>query len=149
MRCLVASDDEERGQHCREVLLRGGLDCPGTQLVTLDLAAERASRLAPDLSIVYLSGDLERGLTIIRELAVNVSTVLAKLHRECGLIDLRLAAGDLAHLLDLKPNYSVADVCQNLARMDRAMFERCFVQHGSGVHLLPAPRTADQLSSIN
>ena len=229
MRCLVATDDSKRGQHCREVLLRGGLDCPPAQVVSLDLAAERASRLAPDLSIVVLSGDLERGLTTIRELgamlrtqvlvvgpahdpkfilralhegtdeyldeaifdqelteaiirtkgrqaeeqraanetgriisvlapsggsgastlAVNLTAALAKQHGGCGLIDLQLTAGDLAPLLDLKPSYSLADVCENLARMDREMFERCFVRHASGVHLLAAPRSREQATQVN
>ncbi len=229
MRCLVASDDSKRGQHCREIVLRGGLDCPPAQVVSLELAAERASRLAPELTVVVLSGDLEHGLTTVRELrsmlrtqivvvgpahdpkfilrtlhdgtdeyldetivdqelaeaiirtkarqaedqrsaaetgriisvvapsggsgastlAVNLGAVLAKRQGGCGLIDLRLAAEDLAPLLDLKPTYTLADVCGNLDRMDRAMFERCFVRHASGVQLLAAPRSLDQTSPIS
>ena len=53
---------------------------------------------------------------------------------------LRISSGDLASLLDLKPVYSVADVCENLSRVDQGMFEQCFVRHSSGVHLLAAPR---------
>ena len=47
-------------------------------------------------------------------LAVNVATVLAKEHKSAALIDLKLQAGDLAALLDLKPTYTLADLCQNV-----------------------------------
>ena len=49
-------------------------------------------------------------------LAVNVATVLAKEHKTALLIDLKLQAGDLAALLDLKPTHTLADLCQNVAR---------------------------------
>ena len=35
--------------------------------------------------------------------AANLGIVLAEKHRECGLVDLRLSAGDLASMLDLRP----------------------------------------------
>jgi pilus assembly protein CpaE len=73
-------------------------------------------------------------------LAANIATVLAAKHQSVALFDLKLEQGDLAALLDLKPAYSLADVCQNTARMDRVLFERSLVRHSSGVHLLAAPR---------
>jgi pilus assembly protein CpaE len=74
-------------------------------------------------------------------LAANVATVLAREHKKVALFDLKLHAGDLAALLDLKPTHTLADLCQNAARMDRIMFERSLVQSISGVHLLAPPRT--------
>jgi pilus assembly protein CpaE len=73
-------------------------------------------------------------------LAANVATVLAGKHRSCALVDLKLEAGDLAALLDLKPAHTLADLCQNLSRLDRVMFERSLARHASGVHLLAPPR---------
>ncbi|HEX5271182.1 MAG TPA: hypothetical protein VFW33_11865, partial [Gemmataceae bacterium] len=73
-------------------------------------------------------------------LAANIATVFAKQHKKSLLIDLKLEAGDLAALLDVRPTYTLADLCQNLARLDKAIFERCLVQHESGVHLLAPPR---------
>jgi pilus assembly protein CpaE len=73
-------------------------------------------------------------------LAVNIATALAAKHKTIALFDMKLEQGDLATLLDLKPTYSLADVCQNAARMDRVLFERSLVRHASGVHLLAAPR---------
>jgi pilus assembly protein CpaE len=73
-------------------------------------------------------------------LAVNVAAVLAKEHKTSLLFDLKLASGDLAALLDLKPTHNLAELCQNVARMDRIMFERSLVTHASGIHLLAPPR---------
>ena len=73
--------------------------------------------------------------------AVNVAAALAtaKDAKPVGLIDLKLESGDLASLLDLKPSHTLADLCQNVARLDRTMFERSLVAHASGVRLLAAP----------
>ncbi|HUT12990.1 MAG TPA: AAA family ATPase, partial [Thermoguttaceae bacterium] len=71
--------------------------------------------------------------------AANVATVLAQHHGQSALIDLRLAAGDLASMLDLKPARTICDLCDHLARVDQSMFEQFFTRHASGVHLLAAP----------
>ena len=59
-------------------------------------------------------------------LAANIATLLAKEYKKSLLLDLKLEAGDLAALLDVKPTYTLADLCQNIARLDRAIFERCW-----------------------
>jgi pilus assembly protein CpaE len=81
-------------------------------------------------------------------LAVNLATVLAKQHKIAALIDLKLETGDLAALLDLKPTYTLADLCHNIARMDRTLFERSLTRHASGVHLLGAPRHYDDIARV-
>jgi pilus assembly protein CpaE len=72
-------------------------------------------------------------------LAVNIAATLAKEHKSTVLMDLKLEAGDLSALLDLKPTHTIADICQNVARLDRVMFERSLTRHTSGVHLLASP----------
>jgi pilus assembly protein CpaE len=72
-------------------------------------------------------------------LAANLAVVLAKEHKSASLIDMKLESGDLASLLDLKPTYTLADLCQNASRLDRVMFERSLVKHESGVSLLASP----------
>ena len=74
-------------------------------------------------------------------LAVNLATALAKDHKSCLLFDLNLGTGDLASLLDLKPTHTLADLCRNSTRMDRAIFERSLVRHTSGVSLLAPSRS--------
>jgi pilus assembly protein CpaE len=73
-------------------------------------------------------------------LSVNLAAVLAKEHQRCALIDLKAGRGDLAALLDLKPAFTLADLCLNLSRLDRAMFEKVLIAHPCGVHLLGAPQ---------
>jgi pilus assembly protein CpaE len=73
-------------------------------------------------------------------LAANLAALLAKQHSTCALLDLKLEAADLAALLNLKPTHTLADLCANAAKLDQVMFERSLVKHGSGIHLLAAPR---------
>ena len=81
-------------------------------------------------------------------LAANLATVLAKQHKTAALIDLKLETGDLAALLDLKPTYTLADLCHNIARMDRTLFEHSLTRHDSGVALLSAPRHYDDIARV-
>jgi pilus assembly protein CpaE len=81
-------------------------------------------------------------------LAANLATVLAKEYKKSLLIDLKLEAGDLAALLDVRPTYTLRDLCENVARLDRVIFERCLVQHDSGVHLLAPPRNIADTRAI-
>jgi pilus assembly protein CpaE len=216
MRTFIISDSERFNTVAREVLLRQGYDCPAAYMVPIDHAAEQLAPAQPELVLLVLPGDVERGLAALGELrslttgrlllvgptadsklvlralrmgaddyideaeveaeleaalrrhkgesaapvelgrtiailapsggsgcstlAVNVATVLAKVHESAVLWDLKLEAGDLAALLDLKPTHTLADVCQNVTRLDRVMFERCLVRHASGVQLLAPPR---------
>jgi pilus assembly protein CpaE len=71
---------------------------------------------------------------------VNLATVLARDHERSALFDLKPGRGDLAALLDLKPTFNLADLCLNVARLDRAMFEKALVQHPCNVHLLASPQ---------
>jgi pilus assembly protein CpaE len=82
-------------------------------------------------------------------LVVNVAAVLAKQNQSCALLDFKLQGGDLAALLDLKPTHTLADLCQNAARMDRLMLERSLVRHESGVHLLAAPQNFADIAFVD
>jgi pilus assembly protein CpaE len=72
-------------------------------------------------------------------LAVNLAVVLAAERQRCALVDLKPGVGDLAALLDLKPEHTLADLCLNPALVDEAMLEKAGVTHSSGVCLLAAP----------
>jgi len=73
-------------------------------------------------------------------MAVNIATVLAQDHGKCALIDLKPGKGDLAALLDLNPSFHLAELCQNVTRLDQTMFEKVMARHASGVHLLASPQ---------
>jgi pilus assembly protein CpaE len=75
--------------------------------------------------------------------AANLAVTLAKQHKSVGLIDFKLATGDLASLLDLRPVHTLADLFPSLEQIDRSIFERTLVRHDTGVHLLASPRRYD------
>src|SRR5438093_5468631 len=54
----------------------------------------------------------------------------------------------MASLHYLKPTYTLADVCQNITRLDPLMFEGSLVRHSSGVHLLVPPRQITDIKYI-
>jgi pilus assembly protein CpaE len=81
-------------------------------------------------------------------IAANIATVLAKEHKQTALMDMKLEAGDLAALLDLKPSHTLADLCQDVSRMDRTLFERTLARHSSGVHLLAPPRRLSDVRHV-
>jgi len=81
-------------------------------------------------------------------IAANLAAALAKHHKSTALIDLKLEAGDLSALLDLKPTFTLADLCRNASKLDRVMFDRSLAQHESGVSLLAAPHHLEDIASI-
>ena len=81
-------------------------------------------------------------------IAANLATALAKDHKSAGLIDLKLEAGDLSALMDLKPTFTLSDLCRNASKLDRVMFERSLVKHSSGVGLLAAPHHLEDIGLI-
>lgn len=77
-------------------------------------------------------------------IAANVAVTLAQKYSGCALVDLNLETGDQVALLDLKPAYSLAELCRKIDRLDLSLLNGCLVRHESGVHLLAAPlRLAD------
>ncbi len=133
--------------------LRGAID---DYLDRTDLEAELMAALARWRSTLMRQEQAGKLIAVLAPsggsgsstLAVNLATVLAKLHKIAALIDLKLETGDLAALLDLKPTYTLADLCLNIERMDRTLFERSLTRHTSGVHLLSAPRHYDDISRV-
>ena len=69
-----------------------------TRQAKVDAIASLSGRV---ISVLSPSGG--SGASVV---AANLATVLAQEHGAVGLLDLRLAVGDLAHLLDLKPTHS-------------------------------------------
>lgn len=109
------------------------------------LQAELPAQAEPARTIALLAPSGGSGSST---LAANIAVVLAREHKSTLLFDLKLGAGDLAALLNLKPTHTLADLCQNVARMDRTMFERALVRHTSGVSLLAPPRNLADLRLV-
>ncbi|WZP00653.1 hypothetical protein EP7_002302 [Isosphaeraceae bacterium EP7] len=109
------------------------------------MAADAAAPSEPGRLIVFLSPNGGSGSST---LAASLAVVLAKAHGHVGLLDLKLETGDLASLLDVRPTFTLADLCQNASRLDRVMFERSLVKHESGVHVLAPPQKLADVASV-
>ncbi len=73
-------------------------------------------------------------------IAVNLACSLAANDdHSVALVDLDLALGDADVFLDTIPEYTLADVAQNISRLDLTLLKKSLTRHSSGVHLLPRP----------
>lgn len=64
------------------------------------------------------------------------------------LVDLNLQAGDLPLFLGVEPQYSMADLVENRARLDDELLARYITPHSSSLSLLAAPKEADSADDI-
>src|SRR6056297_2681895 len=83
-------------------------------------------------------------------LAVNMGCVLAtEPGTSVALVDLDMALGDADVFLDAIPDYTLADVAQNISRLDIQLLKRSLTKHSSGLYLLPRPVELHDTVSIN
>lgn len=81
--------------------------------------------------------------------AVNLGCVLAaQPNNSVVLLDLDLALGDADVFLDSIPDYTLADVVQNISRLDIQLLKRSLTKHSSGLFLLPRPVELHDMPSI-
>lgn len=72
--------------------------------------------------------------------AVNLACSLAAdKSNSVVLIDLDVALGDADVFLDTIPEYTLADVAQNVSRLDLTLLKKSLTKHSTGLHLLPRP----------
>ena len=82
-------------------------------------------------------------------LATNVAHTLARQGQKVLLIDLNLHSGDAyLFLMDRPPPTSLADICENFARLDGRFLETSAVKTGAGLHFLSSPSTPTQVDLI-
>jgi pilus assembly protein CpaE len=81
--------------------------------------------------------------------AVNLACALASdRDHSVVLVDLDVALGDCDVFLDTIPEYTLADVAQNVARLDLTLLKKSLTKHSSGVHLLPRPVQLEDVQLI-
>ncbi|MEX2237135.1 MAG: AAA family ATPase [Dehalococcoidia bacterium] len=82
-------------------------------------------------------------------LSVNLAAALAQ---ETGhsvvLCDLDPSFGDVATLLDLKPEFTLLDTVNNLGFLNRGNIREFTTRHPSGISVLPGPRTFESWNEI-
>jgi len=72
--------------------------------------------------------------------ASNMGCILASERgRSVALLDLDLALGDADVFLNVIPDYTLADVVQNVSRLDIQLLKKSLTKHSSGLYLLPRP----------
>lgn len=82
--------------------------------------------------------------------AVNIGCMLAQRDgNSVALMDLDLAVGDADVFLDAIPDYTLADVTQNVSRLDFTLLKRSLTKHSTGLYLLPRPVELGDMSIIN
>ena len=84
-------------------------------------------------------------------LSSNLSSNLSNgpwCRKPVALVDLDFRYGQLATLLDVQADYTVADLCDTAEHLDAAMIEKAMVKHASGVHLLARPHQFSQADQI-
>jgi pilus assembly protein CpaE len=72
MRVLVASDDEQVAQRIWQIVARTGLEGATGHTISLELVADRASRLVPELLVLVLPSDPASALRALRETSNTV-----------------------------------------------------------------------------
>lgn len=91
-----------------------------------------------------------RGGVGCTSLAINLGCTLADdKQNNVAMLDLDLALGDADVALDLIPTHTLADVAQNVARIDLQFLKRSLCQHATGLALLPHPVRIEELGLIH
>ncbi|MCS7239007.1 MAG: AAA family ATPase [Thermoguttaceae bacterium] len=82
-------------------------------------------------------------------IAVNLACALAAREKNSVvLVDLDLALGDADLLLDTLPDYTIADLAQNITRLDYTLLKRSLTRHACGLYLLPRPMQLEDIPLV-
>jgi len=81
--------------------------------------------------------------------ATNLAVTLARRGQTTLLVDFDLTAGDVALLLDLTPSFGVADVLENVHRLDRDLLNGMILTHKSGLRVLCASEDPDRATDVD
>ena len=109
------------------------------------LAALRSPSLEPGKMVAIIGTSGGCGSSTV---AVNLAASVCKKHGRCGLVDMHLQKGDLAALLNIRPSYTLADLCRNSEALDYELFDKIAAHHPSGIQLLSAPLEYDDIEYI-
>ncbi len=83
-------------------------------------------------------------------IATNIASVLSKYEKkDVILFDLNLKLGNSALFFDVKPQYSIIDVANNIDNIDTTLFKNTLPTHSSGVRILIGPSRIEEAESIN
>lgn len=155
---LLAASESSDGQQILKAIRAGA-----REFLTLPLVDQELSEALDRISMTkFGSGDSRnRACQVIAiagatggvgstSTAVNLGCVLAEDTRNSvALIDLDIALGDADVFLDAIPDYTLADVVQNISRLDIQLLKRSLTKHSSGLYLLPRPVELHDVAGID
>jgi len=82
--------------------------------------------------------------------ACNLAIELAHLtEKECALVDMDLQYGDVACAFDVKPRFTLADVCHTDMEIDRTALESALTKLPCNVSLLARPEHVDKAEEVS
>lgn len=104
-----------------------------------------ASRLASGKIVAVFSSKGGVGVTSV---ATNLAVSFAKnAGKKTVVVDLNLQMGDVGLMLDLRPEYSMAEA-MGVGNLDESRLKGLLAKHESGVHLLSAPEDPVEAEKI-
>jgi pilus assembly protein CpaE len=82
-------------------------------------------------------------------LAVNAAAALSKDKKSAvALLDMSFQSGDASVLLDLVPQNTIMDICENINRLDVSFLRGVMSDHSTGINFLPAPVNPEDSEDI-
>jgi pilus assembly protein CpaE len=83
-------------------------------------------------------------------LTANLASLLARERRgKVLLVDLDLGFGQLNYFFDVHPEHTLAEVIENIERLDNNYLQSIFCPIGDNCYLLPAPARLEEAEAIN
>ena len=134
--------------------LRGGLKEYLTKPIDQTLLEQGLVKAATKLSADNQPGTLismvgSAGGVGVTTLATNIAVELADITgQKVALVDLDFRFGQVATLLDLQPNFTIADLCETTEALETQLVERAMVKYNQNLHVLARPNHFVQADSI-
>lgn len=105
-----------------------------------------AGRLAHGRIYSFISAKGGVGSTV---LSVNTAAALSIDKKAAvALVDMSLQSGDASVLLDVVPQNTIMDICENMHRLDVSLLRGVMSGHSTGINFLPAPLNPEDSEDI-
>lgn len=112
-------------------------------MARLEQYARRSSVSGAKLGRIYTFVGCKGGVGTTT-LAVNFAAAAAQNNARTVLLDLDMRANDIALQIGAHPQYTLAEVAENLARLDQALFEGFVTRDPLGFYLVGPPDNLEQ-----
>jgi pilus assembly protein CpaE len=148
---------QERSPVLMRRILRAGAD----ELLFLPLDAGDATRALLKISETRRKAERQAGGIIVSMVStvggVGVTSLTANLalalrytlNKRVAVVDLDLQTGGLAVFLNLEPERTIMQLCENERKLDSIQLESALSKHSSGIYLLAAPKRIEDSELVS